>query len=719
MMPRARPLVPRPMLKPHFRFAVAPDEGVALLSPTGDVLLEGALYEELISLLDGRRSADAIANALGTSFDAAEVFYALGRLQARGYITNGPRRPAQPNGSSRRVAPHGPAVQLVTVGTQRAWVQHALRSAGWRVSTHAPVWLVLAADCLTPELGEVDAAAKRAGRPWLLAVPSALSPTVGPLFGPADEACLACLTHRVARNRPIESYLRAAGHAPRQLASLGHGASPLRRVLQRAAALLAAGNPAAALSGLDAWDDETRTWVRHAIQSRPQCPACGDATLYARAARIPLDISQDAALGGVSMVSRTDLVDSITGVVSALTRHPVPALPALHICIASTGSTRGRQRLEDVLRDLRQQPSGRGSSPAEAASGAMGEAVERYSGVWQGDESRQRTTLKAMRDRGVHPNDVLCYSTSQFRQRHIKRSTAPSQRVPTPFDPRVRIDWSPVWSLTRGEERWLPSSLLYYGHPDAVSPAFCHADSNGCAAGVTRAAALASALLELMERDAVAMWWYNRLRRPGVDLATASDPWCDAMADALRNCGRDVWALDLTNDLGLPTFAAVSPRLTGASEAILLGFGAHPDPRVALRRAFGEMGQMFAATADFERDEESVPREVRDWLTQATVRRDAYLRPSQSRILDTVLPTSSEPWAPRIIEMLESRGFEVLLLDQTRPDIDVPVVRAIVPGLRHFWPRLGPGRLFDVPVRLGWLHEQRSEAELNPTACFL
>ena len=60
-------------------------------------------------------------------------------------------------------------------------------------------------------------------------------------------------------------------------------------------------------------------------------------------------------------------------------------------------------------------------------------------------------------------------------------------------------------------------------------------------------------------------------------------------------------------------------------------------------------------------------------------------------------------------------GIEVLVLDQTQPDIGLPVVKVIAPGLRHFWPRFGPGRLYDVPVRLGRLRRPRAEHELTQT----
>jgi ribosomal protein S12 methylthiotransferase accessory factor len=66
------------------------------------------------------------------------------------------------------------------------------------------------------------------------------------------------------------------------------------------------------------------------------------------------------------------------------------------------------------------------------------------------------------------------------------------------------------------------------------------------------------------------------------------------------------------------------------------------------------------------------------------------------------------------VRIAERAGLDFLVLDQTRPDIGVPVVRVIVPGLRHFYFRFGPGRLYDVPVKLGLLERPRLENELNP-----
>jgi oxazoline/thiazoline synthase len=46
-------------------------------------------------------------------------------------------------------------------------------------------------------------------------------------------------------------------------------------------------------------------------------------------------------------------------------------------------------------------------------------------------------------------------------------------------------------------------------------------------------------------------------------------------------------------------------------------------------------------------------------------------------------------------------------------------VKVIVPGLRHFWARFGPGRLYTVPVAMGRLRDPIPEDALNPVPMFL
>jgi ribosomal protein S12 methylthiotransferase accessory factor len=63
--------------------------------------------------------------------------------------------------------------------------------------------------------------------------------------------------------------------------------------------------------------------------------------------------------------------------------------------------------------------------------------------------------------------------------------------------------------------------------------------------------------------------------------------------------------------------------------------------------------------------------------------------------------------------MVKSAAVKFKPRSAGKPDV-VNVVRVIVPGLQHFYRRFGPGRLYDIPVKLGWLDRPRLETELTP-----
>ena len=186
--------------------------------------------------------------------------------------------------------------------------------------------------------------------------------------------------------------------------------------------------------------------------------------------------------------------------------------------------------------------------------------------------------------------------------------------------------------------------------------------------------------------------------------------------------------MDITNDIGIPTFAAVSllrePR-ENDSENIVVGFGAHLDPQVGIMRSITEVNQFFASL--FELGEKDLamafdPGAV-DWWENASTKEKKYLIPldEPARRIDEIPDLTSDDLLVELqtaIRMIEDRDLEVLLLDQTRPDVEFPVMKALVPGMRHFWSRLGKGRLFDVPVELGWLSEPVAEEDLNQTPIF-
>ena len=97
-----------------------------------------------------------------------------------------------------------------------------------------------------------------------------------------------------------------------------------------------------------------------------------------------------------------------------------------------------------------------------------------------------------------------------------------------------------------------------------------------------------------MERDAYAIWWYNRLQRPEVDLGQFDNSYIRDLRTQLAEAGRRLWVLDVTSDLGIPSFVAISHWMQNAQENIEFGSGAHFDARIALLRALTELNQFLS-----------------------------------------------------------------------------------------------------------------------------
>jgi ribosomal protein S12 methylthiotransferase accessory factor len=153
-----------------------------------------------------------------------------------------------------------------------------------------------------------------------------------------------------------------------------------------------------------------------------------------------------------------------------------------------------------------------------------------------------------------------------------------------------------------------------------------------------------------------------------------------------------------------------------SKENIEFGSGAHFDSRIALLRALTELNQflsiglMGGGSGEKSSLDGSTPLRLMDH--PFLMPRDASaVRPRFGAKLGGL---DAREQVTACVQLAARQGLDFLVLDQTRPDIDVPVVRVIVPGLRHFYRRFAPGRLYEVPVRLGWRDRPLSENELNP-----
>ncbi|MFT3765612.1 MAG: TOMM precursor leader peptide-binding protein [Minicystis sp.] len=565
---------------------------------------------------------------------------------------------------------------------------------------------------------------------------------LGPFFR-HGHACWECLAQRLRLNRQIESYVERRSGAPRPLVtSMAHLPITLRFSADLVALEIAkwVADPALGNGGkITTLDLYTLESAQHHLIQRPQCSVCGDARLqekrlcrppFAEGRRGIQPSTASAVMTPEQIVERfAHHISPITGTISRVV-SVTTGIPSLYCYVAAFGFGRASQNLTSLRHNLLSQASGTGRTDAQARAGAICEAIERFSGLHHGDEPALRASYRQVTADAIHPNACALYSDRQFTERAAWNALgSPFAIVPEPLDENVPIDWTGVWSVSQGRFKLLPSTYLFYHYPQTSPGGYCYADSNGCAAGSSLEDAMLRGLMELVERDAVAIWWYNRLHAPAVDSASFGDPYFDWLVKLYASYNREVWVLDLTNDIGVPVFAALSRRTDKPVEDILVAFGAHVDPREGILRALCEMNHSLPAVLPIQADgsgEYGYPdKDQQHWWRTATVANQPYLlpRPGAPRLTrsDYVSPPGATPVerCAELIDRLESLGLEVLMIDQTRPDIGLPVVKMVVPGLRHFWARFAPGRLYDVPVQMGWLAAPLAEEDLNPIPMFV
>ena len=730
-----------PQFAPNFTVYVLPPDVVCLYSEDRKFFLHGEIYCAFASAIGrGGKNFRELVRVLERDFPSDKVNEALKRLMDRGYILPASRSSAGiaaaywaslgllPGTGERNLQNCRVRIQSIDVRGAME-LSSALSELGVRVVKRSPdLTVTLVSDYLEGRLAELNRQHLSDRTPWLLVQPSGIFPLVGPVFSPGKSACWTCLADRMQRNRKVKLFLDRQQF--RRVA-----VSPLaRQTLGQSAIQLAAAEIAKAIATefrtelrdhIISLDLMGSTMVKHYVAHRPQCPSCGRKKLSdPRRLPIPLELGPGTKLimtsGGYRTVaSRSTVVrfrkhvSPLTGVVSCLER--IDADLPLNTNYFASHNFSGPARTVDELRwGLSGGSFGKGSTAEQGEASALMEAIERYSGIFQGDEIRvKRRFTDFPSGDAILPNDVQLFSDAQYREVQALPTGPDESAVPASFDQSAEIEWSPVWSLRDERFKYLPTSLLYFFYR---GPGHLPSDTNGCAAGNTLEEAIVQGFLELVERDAYAIWWYNRLQRPAVHLGQFDDYYVRDLQTQLAETGRRLWMLDVTSDLGVPTYVAMTHWMDEGRENIEFGSGAHFDTRIAALRALTELNQFLSIglMGGGKSDKSSL-----DGTTPLRLQAYPYLTPGKNSAVQSGLGCefgclNTREQVIACVELAKREGLDFLVLNQTRPDIDVPVVRVIVPGMRHFYRRFAPGRLYDVPVKLGLRDQPLSESELNP-----
>ena len=331
---------------------------------------------------------------------------------------------------------------------------------------------------------------------------------------------------------------------------------------------------------------------------------------------------------------------------------------------------------------------GKGYTCDAAKASALMEAVETY--------HAENITL---------PLCLGSYAELSCKNKIIDVSLLPKFRDHV-FTPHARIMWIEGEDLISGEKKFVPYEMV---HTDYRSPLPCgHGcfipSSNGLASGNDVLEALIHGICEVIERDAMTLWHLKspaRQNQNKIDLSTISDLRCADIIKRFHQAKTPVGIWDITSDTGVPAFlcrilSEDSFDFSGTRPAS--GMGCHLSKNVALLRALTEAAQSRLTFIAGIRDDLSRESYKKFLSSEEKIKwHESVLNQSSLKDFST-LPSFGigglDHDSGILLRQLKKIGVqEVIIVDLTKPEFDIPVLRVIIPGLE--------GVLSDVDILLG------------------
>jgi ribosomal protein S12 methylthiotransferase accessory factor len=424
------------------------------------------------------------------------------------------------------------------------------------------------------------------------------------------------------------------------------------------------------------------------------------------------------------LAALSPLVSAKTGLIRRMNRRvgsaDEPPIPIIYDSLLSNFDFR-------TGTDLDRGACGKGLSDTAAQIGAIGEAIEHYCA----SHARLRLVRRARiadLDAAVAPAEFVLYSDAQYARPGFRYAR---------WTPDSETGWLQARELPGETPVWIPAGAIYLNFSgQQTQDILCPPTSSGSAAGPDLATAILHGLLEVAERDAFVITWMNRLGVPALDYSRAGGP-CAVIHDYYRHYGVDMRVFVLATDVPLHVMMAIGLDGNPHGPAAVVGLGCALNPERALQRALFEVCQVRPAERKKFRagDAKTLNRysdvhtldEHALYFTRADHLHELdFLLSGVSTVALETLPDYSTGSVHSdleyVVSALREVGSRVLYADVTTPDLagfPIRVVRALATGLQpiafgYDTQRAGGRRLYELPRKLGYGSEVRTEAQLNP-----
>ncbi|OLN25640.1 TPR domain protein [Desulfovibrio sp. DV] len=202
---------------------------------------------------------------------------------------------------------------------------------------------------------------------------------------------------------------------------------------------------------------------------------------------------------------------------------------------------------------------------------------------------------------------------------------------------------------------------------------------NGSSAGNCFEESVLQGACELVERHVCTIIDRTRPTLPTIDPASIDDPVLNTLMDAFTSQGIKVWLKDFTLDLPVPTIGAIAydPDTFPHASEIVFTAGTATSPAKAAIRALTEVAQLagdFESLSNYEAS--GLPKftslDAAAWVTEGPLAPLAGLPGIERNDIAEELA--------ELAKALGTRGFPLLTVDTTHPELGLSANYNVVPG---------------------------------------
>jgi bacteriocin biosynthesis cyclodehydratase domain-containing protein len=581
------------------------------------------------------------------------------------------------------------------------------------ISGNIPTLFVFTDDDLDPRLSRVQEEFLNEMMQWVIIKLSGTQLMLGPLFKTpsSPNACYDCLSLQLWRNQPVRKWGTEYKSGPMTIPvvfSVDHFLNHRKLLVDTLNGIMAEG-----LSVLTVINALSAEITVHPVSPQYNCRKCNEPQKNKQSGLVLNPILKIKTNdGGYRTVAPAQSIENLEPVVSSLTGvvSPVNCLTGDDEALSIYATVFSKiPRKNGLLKsdDFIQYSLGKGISKEQSKISALSEAIERYNAMYDGTEECTYAKGDQLDAMAFFPETLKRYSQDQlgrFAQNLNERQAVKEM----PRD--TVLHWTPAYSLLNQQKAWFPFTFCYSNTP-YTDEVYMRFDSNGCAAGNTIEEAVLQGFLELIERDAVAIWWYNRISRPEVCIAGMNVGALNKIKNVLDE-NWDYWVLDLSHDFEIPVVVAVGKHKI--SKEFRLGFGAHPEIAIACTRALTELYQIVVIAGQHK-----TAFKFNQIADQPFLYPAANIKQKVFEDYAIVVRPDIKGDVEYCMAQTARLGFDLFVVNTTRPAGVLHTVKVIIPGLVFIWSELGNSRLFDLPVALGWQEQKLTELELNQQELFL